>query len=284
MEALSPQHILCPVDFSETSALGLRFAAALARCSGAKLTVLYADQFLPPAYFTHDHLEEISTRLAGAKAEAEQSLGEFVRRVAGLSEIPMSARVIEALPVDGIIRVTGELPADIIAMGTHGRSGFNRLMLGSVTERVLRTSSIPVLTVRPGRHGPEPFPSVRNVVCPVNNSGSARRALGYAARLSHCLGAELTVLHVREPGARDGIDDLCAWIPEETRKMCSVREVTRQGEAAQVIISAAVESSCDLLVLGARHRTFFDSTVIGTTSVRVVRHAPCAVLTVPVMN
>jgi nucleotide-binding universal stress UspA family protein len=273
-----PQNILCPVDFSEISALGLRFASALAGCSNARLTVLFADPFLPPPYFTESRLEEMRRRLQQSVKEAEKSLQDFVGKTLG--DIRVEVKVVEALPVDGIMRLAREIPADMIAMGTHGRSGVNRLMLGSVAERVLRESHIPVLTVRPVPGGPEPFPAIRNIVCPVNNSEVARRSLRYAARLAHCFDADLIVLHVKQPGAKDSIEDLCAWVPASERSLCSIREMTREGEAAEQIVVAASELPCDLLVMGARHRRFFDSTVIGATTVRVVRHANCAVLTV----
>lgn len=275
------QNILCPVDFSDISALGLRFANAIANCAGARLHVLYADQFLPPPYFTHDRLEQIRQQLKGAKLEAERTLTEFAGKTLGAAGAGVNVRVIEALPVDGILQAIDETSADLVAMGTHGRSGFNRLMLGSVTEHLLRVAPVPVLTVRPRDGGPEPFPAIRSVVCPVNESEVARTALGYAARLAHCFGAELTVLHAREPHGKDSISDLCAWVPAGVRSMCTVREMTRDGEAAEVILRAASELSCDVLVMGARYRTFFEGTIVGTTSIRVVRHAPCAVLTIP---
>ncbi|MCS6951751.1 MAG: universal stress protein [Bryobacterales bacterium] len=280
MPAAPLEHILCPVDFSEISALGLRFGAALGRCSGARLTVLFADPFLPPPYFTESRLEELRRQRQEWFEQARRSLDKFVTETLPDGAEAVETQVIEALPVDGILRAVRELPADLIAMGTHGRSGVNRLMLGSVAERVLRASPVPVLTVRPTEHGPEPFDRPRHIVCPVNDTAVARRSLAYAAQMAHCFQAELTVLHVSEPGARDRIGDLCAWVPAELRSLCSLREVTRQGEAAREIIAAASESRCDLLVMGARHRRFFDTTVLGTTTVRVVRHSPCAVLTV----
>lgn len=275
----SPCNILCPVDFSEISALGLRFAQAVAKCGRARLTVLFADPFLPPPYFTQGKVGEVKAQIEAFKQEAEKSLVRFASETLGGDARP-DVKVIEALPVDGILRAVKEISADLIAMGTHGRSGVNRLMLGSVAERVLRESPVPVLTVRPEPRGPEPFPAIRRIVCPVNNSDVARRSLAYAAELARCFGADLTVLHVREDKGKDSIADLCAWVRAEAKPACVVREVTREGEAAQEIVAAASEMSCDLLVLGARHRRFFDSTVIGTTTVRVVRHASCAVLTV----
>jgi nucleotide-binding universal stress UspA family protein len=275
-----PKNILCPIDFSDISALGLQFANALAQCSQARLTVLFADPFLPPPYFTHGRLEEVRQQLEDSKKEAERSLKEFVETTLGAGAVPHDLQVVEALAVDGILSVAAETSADLIAMGTHGRSGVNRLMLGSVAERVLRGSKIPVLTVRPGTKELDSSPAINNIVCPVNNSEVARRSLHYAAQMAQCFGAELTVLHVKEPDGKEAIDDLCAWVPSETRSLCSIREMTRDGEAAQEIVAVASELSCDLLVIAARHRRFFDSTIIGTTTVRVVRHAPCAVFTV----
>lgn len=272
------RHILTPVDFSDTSALGLRLAGALAACSQAKLTAVYADQFLPPPYFTQTRLEEIQRQLEDAERQAEQRLREFAAEHAG--QTPAEVRVVKALPVEGILAAAQETGADLIAMGTHGRSGFNRLMLGSVTERILRASPVPVLTVHPRAASVEHFPQLRQILCPVNNTEVSRRALELAARMAQCFGARLTVLHVKERGGEGTIPDLCSWVPDEARAMCTLREETAEGEAAHEIIHHAGAADCDLLVIGARRRRFFDSAVIGTTSVRVVRHAPCPVLTV----
>lgn len=272
------RHILSPVDFSETSALGLRLAASLASCSQAQLTAVYADQFLPPPYFTQNRLEEIRRQLQDAERQAEERLREFAAEHA--SGIAASVRVVKALPVEGILAAAAETGADLIAMGTHGRSGFNRLMLGSVTERILRASPVPVLTVHPRSATVPHFPQLRGILCPVNDTEVSRKALALAARMAHCFEAKLTVFHVKEKGGEAAIPDLCSWVPEDVRAHCSLREETAEGEAAHEIIHRAGVSDCDLLVLGARRRRFFDSSVIGTTSVRVVRHAPCPVLTV----
>ena len=272
------QHILCPVDFSETSALGLRFAHALAQCSAANLTAVYADQFLPPPYFTESGLEEMRKQLKGAALAAGTHLQQFAARTLGGVEI--ETKVVEALPVDGILQVARDISADLIAMGTHGRSGFNRLMLGSVAERILRTSEIPVLTVPPSPAGLPGAPEFKRILVPVNNSEIARHALEYAARLAKCFSSELTVLHVREDGGGGSIPELCEWVPRELQSKCRLVEVPEGEGAAHAIISASSDPGCDLLVLGVKRRRFFDSTIIGTTSARIVRHARCPVLTV----
>jgi nucleotide-binding universal stress UspA family protein len=272
------QRILCPVDFSETSALGLRFAHALARCSPARLTAVYADQFLPPPYFTESGLEEMRKQLVGAALAAGAHLRQFASQT--LSGAQIETKVVEALPVDGILKEVRELSADLIVMGTHGRSGFNRFMLGSVAERILRASEIPVLTVPPTAAGLPGAPEFKRILVPVNGSETAHLSLEYAARLASCFSSELTVLHVREDSKDGAIPDLCEWVPEKLRPSCRLVEVPEGESAAHSIIAASADQGCDLLVLGAKRRRFFDSTIIGTTSVRVVRHAPCPVLTV----
>ena len=280
MQLEHPKHILAPVDFSELSALALQYADALGRCSGARLTVLHASSFEAPPYFTQGQLDELRARLRAAQRQAERDLRDFVRKALG-PDAPMPAvRVVEGRPVETILRAAQETGSDLIVMGTHGRSGWNRWMLGSVTERVLRETSIPVLTVRGNVRPPERPLTIRNILCPVNDTALARRALQQAVEMAHCLDATLTLLHVDEGPSPDRIADLCAWAPEQQRRRCRIREIVRRGEASREIIAQAAEEGCDLLVIGAQHRTFFDSTVIGSTTVRVVRHAPCPVLTV----
>lgn len=113
----------------------------------------------------------------------------------------------------------------------------------------------------------------------------AFKALGHAVAVSKCFEAELLVLHVIESHAEDVTEQieharLCSWIPDETRARCSLKEIVRRGNAAEQIIEMASSTACDIVVLGAQHKRFSDATVIGTTTLRVTRHAPCPVLTV----
>jgi len=273
------RQILSPVDFSELSAHALRYASMLARCGNARLVAAYAESFSPPPYFTEGQLGELERQFRDAFRGAESALRRFVdaeldTEAASTTEV----RIVEAMPVDGIRRLTREIKTDLIVMGTHGRSGVNRLMLGSVAERLLRESDVPVLTVR--RDTAAAMTPPKTILCPVNNTPAAREALLMAAHLARCFGGNVVALHVKEGHPGQGIGDLCAWVPDEIRSHCTIKELTREGEAAEEIVSLAKETPCDLLVIGARHRRFFDSTVLGSTTARVVRHAPCPVLTV----
>lgn len=273
------RHILCPVDFSDLSALALRYAALIARCGNARLTVAYANSFSPPPYFTESRMAELERQFRESMREAEAALRDFVKRELGPEAAAAAGfRVTEAAPADAIWRIARESKADLIVMGTHGRSGVSRLMLGSVAERVLRESAIPVLTVR-GDTGAELAPP-RNILCPVNNTPAARKAIEAAAELARCFDGNVVALHVKDDDPAREIGDLCAWLPEKARPNCTLRELTGGADAATEIVSLARETPCDLLVIGSQHRRFFDSTVLGSTTARVVRHAPCPVLTV----
>jgi nucleotide-binding universal stress UspA family protein len=274
------QQILAAVDFSDLSSLALRYAAAIAKCAEAKLTLLYADTFSPPPYFTHADVEKLQRQFRSAFAQAEAGLRRFAAESLGGEAARLQTRVVEGRPADAIVSYAAENGMGLIVMGTHGRSGVNRWMLGSVAEHVVRASRVPVLTVGPGRRSLADPVAIRHILCPVNNSPAAREALAIAAELAACCGARVTALHVQGGAAQDSIPDLCAWIGERYRGQCEIQEAIRHGDAATQIVSAAAESDCDVAVMGAQHRAFFDSTVLGTTTVRVLRHARCPVLTV----
>lgn len=279
MAAEGLRHILVPVDFSDLSSLGLRYADALARCSGAKLSALFANPFQPPAYLTESRVAEMEKQFAAARHEAQAYLREFIAKTLPERK-DMPAEVVDAMPVDAILSEAERLHPDMIVMGSHGRSGVNRLMMGSVAERLIRLSRTPVLTVRgdaPPSTGPVP---IQHVVCPVNDTPFARKALHYAVRMAHCFGARLTVVHVEEPSGVHAIRDLASWIPAHLREQAPIQEIHRQGEAAREVIAVATDAQADMLVLGAHHQRFLEATTLGASTIRILRHAPCPVLAV----
>jgi nucleotide-binding universal stress UspA family protein len=285
METFQPKTILCPTDFSEPATLALRYGKHLADCFDARLVVLYADPFSPPPYFTAGQVEDLAKTIEHLKGAAQEYLARYVsEHIGGSGKVEMA--VAENQTVPAILLTAEEKRAGMIVMGTHGRSGINRLTLGSVTEKVLHESDCPVLTVRERKGAAEPSKaSVQKVLCPVNYSEVAHKALEHAVEMSRCFKAELLVLHVIESRSTDVKDEdehrrLCAWVPDGVRSRCSLREIVRRGNAAEQIIEVASSGGCDLIVLGAQHKRFHDTTILGTTTLRVTRHAPYPVLTV----
>lgn len=273
-----PSRVLCPVDFSEPSGAALRYAKLLSEATPGALTVLHTHSWEAPAYFTESQLGALKQQFERSLSDADGALERFIAQ-----ECPgcdASRMILDAAPVDGILRAAREKGADVLVMGTHGRSGLNRFLLGSVTERVLREATIPVLTVRSGMSAAEGTGGIAKILCPVNDSPVARQALQTAANLASLLRAELTVLHVEEPHRAVSAPDACQWLSADQRAECKVQQVKSHGEAVEETLKLAGEMGADLLVIGARHRAFHDTTVLGTTSIRVIRHSPVPVLTV----
>ncbi len=266
--------ILCPVDFSELSANALRLAVLIGKRCSRPVTALYAQWFEAPPYLTASQAKAIEGQLRDALGEAEKELQRFASTAVPGSSVAF--RVEEGDPREAIFHVAHAAGSGLIVMGTHGRAGLRRLTLGSVAEEVLHRSNVPILTIHPA----DRVESISKIVCAVNDSDVSRRALAYAARLAGCLAARLTVVHVLEESDRRGIPDLCSWVAEQDRSGCEIEEVTRHGDAAEQITRLAAEQDAGLLAIGLEHRLFRDKTVIGATASQLVRHAPCAVLTV----
>jgi len=278
--------ILCPVDFSESSRHALRWAGEMARRSGAPLAVLYADRFLPPPHFTAGQIDTLLEELGKSRQAARESLAALARDLVPAG-IAVETLVEEELAVPAIVRVARDRKAGLVVMGSHGHSGFERVMLGSVTEKVLRLTDRPVLVVKGGTGAAPAAPDIRSILCPVDLVDGCREALELSAHLAADFGARLEVLHVvekngSEAGLQAARERLVECVPEEVRGRCTLREAVRGGNAAEEILSAAKESGSDLVVLATRHKTFWDATVLGSTAARIVRHATCPVLAVPI--
>jgi len=285
MEAVEMKRVLAAVDFSDWTGPVLQTAVELARRYDAAVTAVYAEMFLPPPYFTERGVEQVSGFLDTQKQAARQYLEESVAQELG-EETAVETRLVEASPVEGILRAAEMTRAELIVMGTHGRSGLNRLLLGSVAEKVLREAKGPVLTVRGGEEGRACRLPFRKILCPVNYTPVAQEALRYAADLARRSGAELILMTtLEEEGGseelvREHEQKLCASVPERVQAHCAIRPAVRQGNAAEQILKMAASEGSDLIVIGAQHRPLLETTIVGTTSVRVMRHAPCPVLTV----
>lgn len=267
-------HLLTAVDDSDWTQPVLDVTGVLARRLSARVALVHAESVDVPPYFT----EEAVASMAKLLEDQRQAALDWLQRMAAgpLAGVSVEAHLIEAPPVEAILHEAQRLGSGLILLGTHGRSGLNRLLLGSVAERVVRQSPVPVLTVRRAdSDGFEP----RRLLCPVNFRDVSQTALDTACELAARLDAEVIAMHAVEPQTttqRERLQALC----DESR-LCQVHPVERHGEAAEQILQAAAEEAADIIVLGAERRPLLDATTLGTTSVRVVRHATCPVLSVP---
>ncbi|MBP6004857.1 MAG: efflux RND transporter permease subunit [Pyrinomonadaceae bacterium] len=272
--------VISAVDMSPQSAIALKFAASIADRLGVKLKILNAVDGDVPPYFTSSQIDEIAARQQDAADDVHLALDAFVLEnigTAGESE----TIVVEETPVAAILEESAKSDTVLIAMGTHGRSGLDKLRFGSVAGAVLRDFAGPVLTVNPHVETVEAV-NIKRILCPVDLSPESEKALGYAAELAGRYGAELTVLRVLNKSEKSGkhLDELCDWVPAETREHCQLTEVVRHGHLTEQILEAAAESSSDLIVIGVSHGLFADET-LGETTAQILRTAVCPVITVP---
>ena len=181
-------------------------------------------------------------------------------------------------PVRDILRLARIHRTDLIVMGTHGRTGLKRALLGSVTEAVARQSSVPVLAVR-RRTAP-----IRSVLAPVDFTDYSYYGFTYAAALAACLRVPLTALHVHVDPIWNGnpqhkLAKLIERLPAALRGTCQPLVETGESEGMRGILKAGAKH--DLIVLVAHEKSPVKEMILGTTAERVLRNSPASVLVVP---
>lgn len=289
--------ILCPVDLSDCSRHAFDHALALARSYHARLTVMEVRwPLIPPvAYPAAAEVFPVPMAVAGDIEELREGLRRFAAHGAEAG-VEMDLQVREGAVVPTILEEAHRIGADLIVMGTHGRSGFDHLLLGSVTEKVLRKAECAVMTVPPADRTAAPARAHRTIICAVDFSPLAGRAVDYALSLAQQLHARLLLIHVIEwPSERpmSGSDEreidalrvgarrkLHALVPQEARALCETEDVATLGRAHEEIVRIARQRDADLIVLGVHGRSALDVAMFGSTANQVVRHATCPVVTV----
>lgn len=282
MSRFAPQRILAPVDLSPGSRKTLGWAGLLARAWSAELEVFYADWWEPPRYFTESQIADLKRQAREHRQAVHHELEALVRASAGTG-LPHAVTVVEGRPASAILERAEARAADLIVIGSHGRTGLARFRLGSVAEEVAREAGRPVLVVNVLEAGDAPA-QLRSVLCPVNFTPLAQQSLEVAAEVAARLGAKLSVVHaveVETPDLAAVHRQLCAWVPEAARGKCEVTEAVRKGNAAEQILLLAREQRADLIVIGAERRPLLEWTTLGTTTERVMRHGVAPVLVVP---
>ncbi len=271
--------VLCATDLGPQSAVALKYAGSIADVLGAKLQVLYAHESDVPPYFTSSQMDDLSSDLTRSEAADAETLNQFISEHLG-SGSKAEPTVVDDSPSAAILEQSLKADTILIALGTQGRSGMERLQFGSVAENVLRESKAPVLTVNPNVPAPG-MVNISKIMCPVELSPESESALNYAAELAGAYGAELFVVHVTDDKAQpaDKLSELCSWVPEKTRETCKLHEIVRHGDTVGEILKAAKESNSDLIVMGVAHKLFEDKT-FGENTSKILRSATCPVITV----
>jgi len=290
--------ILCPVDFSEFSIRAYHYALSLAEHYRAKLVAQHIVELsrYPYAEYvaTQGDYQEFSRAL---REGGEERLQEFMKKHTH-DEVQPELEVHEGVAADSILSFAQERKMDLIVMGTHGRRGFDRLVLGSVTDRVMRTAPCPVLAISKLPHDSSATGEERRRVHHLSRilfctdfSEASERALNYAISATAEYDAELTLLHVLEEvpspaKTEDAIatatQQLDKLIPREGRKTTKIKTAVRIGKPYMQIIQFVVEAQIDMVTMGVSGRGALDRAVFGSTTYRVMQLGPCPVLAVHV--
>jgi nucleotide-binding universal stress UspA family protein len=298
--------ILCPIDFSEYSRHAFDCALAVARWYGSTITALHVYPYWPPV----DAIPPITPQTIQPAVpgdvdpeELTSRMRAFVGQQSSLPPVRVDLQVDSAPDIcHSIVAHARASNPDLIVTGSHGRSGLKRLVLGSVTEKLVRQAPCPVM-VAPARVAEAAAAAVhfKHILCAVDFSNVSLAALTYAMSLAEEADACLTVVHVLEtppellvPSSRQGIDvdevraeaeadtlrRLRALIPDSVRTYCTVETAVAEGKASRQILKLADERQIELIVMGVQGRGAIDLLTFGSHTQEVIRGAVCPVLTI----
>ncbi len=292
---LTLARILCPTDFSVISMKAEAHATALARYYGATLHLLHVD---PPtlALSPYDGVLLDVRLFEEQRRQAEHDLA-VARERARAGGVTAEVSLRGGDPAREVLAVAEALPADMIVLGSHGRSGVEHLVLGSVAEKVMRKAPCPVMVVpSDARDGADGLFS--RILCPIDGSESSIDAVNHAVSLVRETDGRLILLHVIEPvPARDAFSTvygaeyrrrseaeakalLRGALAPDVREWCRCEEIVADGKASAQILDTARTRNADVIVMGVRGRGAIDMMAFGSTTNAVVRRAACPVLAV----
>jgi nucleotide-binding universal stress UspA family protein len=295
------KRVLCPIDFSEASRHALDHAIAIAGWYESHITALHviapAFTFEPPILFA----ERGNLKALGVDRDQMRARLDDWLAAATAAHVPSEARVCEGRPAESLLAFAQSLRADLIVMGSHGRSGFERFVLGSVTEQTLRNATCPVLTVPPRAATAAKLP-FRRILCPVDFSEPSLGALRTAFSMAEEADARLVVLHVIDwpedesilatsinsevlgDVGRQAAQRLESFITDEARVWSRPESKVSVGKAYREILATAEDMAADLIVIGVHGRNAVGLSLFGSTTNQVVRRASCPVLTIRSME
>jgi nucleotide-binding universal stress UspA family protein len=288
--------VLCPIDFSEPSRAALRYAAIAAAHQNAPLTLVTVnDPLLAQA-------AAMSGGPGSLDADALRELEQFFNDT--FSGRPPSVRtdfaVATGKPDVEILRLAAERHANVIVMSSRGATGIRKLFLGSITERVLRATTVPVLITPPAETGPAAVEdlrkTIRRILVPVDLNDAMAQTVDAARQVAEILGAPVLVVHVIEPvrtvvpghafaanvdnerrgTAEQRLQQLVERLPAQPR----IEPLVVFGEPAEEVAKIAADRQAGLIVMGL-HASAQPGARMGSVTYRVLSVTHGLVLALP---
>ncbi|WP_225336576.1 universal stress protein [Halomicrobium urmianum] len=279
--------LLFPTDGSDVASDALEYALDVAATHDATLHVLNV------ADTTVDSVTNVRGEVVDALEEEGERIVAAVAERASDRNVSVVAEVLQGRPHETIVDYARTSGVDLVVMPTHGRSGIKRYLLGSVTERVVNTSNVPVLTVTPDDDARLTYPP-RDVLVPTDGSPGADRAVAEAIALAKETSATLHLLHVMEtaslgPDVRSAVkggeleergNEILHAAADRARdaSVDDVATALASGRAYREILSYVRENDVDVVALGTHGETEFSRYVLGGVSAKLIRTSPVPVL------
>lgn len=288
--------ILTATDFSEYSKVALDICLGVSRCMKTKLYVLHTIEKFPHDY---RHLLSSAAHADMKQKLEEEAMGKIKTMIPGelLENEDIVPIVRFGKPFLEIIQVAKEENVDLLVIGTHGRAGVDRVILGSVAERIVRKARCPVMVVR-GRK----YVGFKRIIVPIDLSDCSRIALEYAAATARAHKSKLTILHVYEESfiepyinAANSEEEANEIIKEiervnetkydeflKTVDLSGVEyeKLLKKGIPETDIVEIAMEQQANLIVMGTHGRSGIKHILIGSTAEEVVRTVHCDIIIV----
>jgi nucleotide-binding universal stress UspA family protein len=296
---LHPRHILCSTDLSDTSYPAIVYGIALAREFEARLTICHVVDLPSPSMYGEAYIEP-KEYLDRSETYARKRIDEIMEG----QNVRWGTTITVGNPADEIAKIAREEHIDVALAATRGHSGLKRVLIGSVTERLIHILPCPLLVVRRGQE-PIGLPldgefRFQRILVGCDFSPDSVLANRHALSLAQEFQAELHLVHVIEPPTyldlmktgealemtlRDDIrqmlmDNLDNLIPEDARLWCTSEIALLEGRPENELIRYGEEHDVDLIVMGVRGRGLIGSLFVGSTTDRIVRRASCPVLAV----
>lgn len=271
------------------------YAVTLAAAWKAELCVMTVLELYPgmdPDYTVNKMF------LDHARTEATRQLDAVQARLKGDGQA-IATRIEIGIPSQAVQTVAQSTAADLVVVGTHGRTGLDHVLIGSTAERVVRMAPCPVLAVKvdKGERGATATVGIKRIVVPIDLSSCSLDALEYATQFAKHIGASITILHAMEPVAY-GLDFSLSHAKEWKRQREYLEErltvltacltssgvktdhVLKPGVPADSITSYVTQQRYDLMIMGTHGRRGISHILVGSIAGAMLRHAPCPVLTV----
>ncbi len=283
------EDILLPFDGSDGVAGVLHHAAEIAHWADATIHVLFV------ADTTRDSVTVVENQVVDALVERGEDIVEDAKKTLRTLDVTHDADVVQGNPAPTIAEYAERYDHDLIVMPTQGRTGISRYFVGSVSEKVVRLSSVPVLTARMQPDEQLAFP-YENILIPTDGSAGATTAADHGLSLAAALDATVHGLSVvddtalgldvrsaasegeNEQGAIDAVDDLLS--EAETHGVSNTVRHIEHGEPFKEILDCVESNDIDVVVMGTTGRRGTDRILLGSVAEKTVRSAPVPVITV----